>query len=148
MKNERLTKLLEFLEKEPNDPFLLYAVANEHRDSNVLKAKEFYDKLLDEHENYLPTYYHAALLYVDLKEFRKAEEIFKKGLELARLENNELALRELNNAYQNFLFDQSDYISTTSLPNCLESLIRSNAETISAKGLTESTRGITLCSEM
>ena len=108
MKNERLTKLLEFLEKEPNDPFLLYAVANEHRHSNVLKAKEFYDKLLDEHENYLPTYYHAASLYVDLKEFRKAEEIFKKGLELARLENNELALRELNNAYQNFLFDQSD----------------------------------------
>ena len=28
MKNERLIKLLDFLDKEPNDPFLLYAVAN------------------------------------------------------------------------------------------------------------------------
>ena len=108
MKNERLIKLLEFLEKEPNDPFLLYAVANEHRDSNIMKAKEFYDILLDEHENYVATYYHAALLYVELKEFQKAEEIFKKGIKLARRENNGLALRELNNAYQNFLFEQSD----------------------------------------
>ena len=108
MKNERLNKLLSFLEKEPNDPFLLYAVANEHRDSNPLKAKEFYDKLLAEHENYLATYYHAALLYDGLNELQKAEEIFKKGIELAAEQNDGLALRELNNAYQNFLFEQSD----------------------------------------
>lgn len=108
MKNERLNKLLNFLEKEPDDPFLIYAVANEHRVSNPAKARDYYDKLLEEHENYIPTYYHAALLYTELNQPGKAEEIFKKGIELAEQQQDALALRELKNAYQNFLFEQSD----------------------------------------
>ncbi len=105
MKNERLKKLLEYLEKEPNDTFLLYAVANEYRHSDPLKAKEFYDLLLSDHQDYLATYYHAASLYLELDRSSEAEGIFQKGIKLAEQQNDQLALRELKNAYQNFLFE-------------------------------------------
>ena len=105
MKNERLKKLLEYLEEEPNDPFLLYAVANEYRNSDYLKAKEFYDLLLSDHQDYLATYYHAASLYLELDRSSEAEGIFQKGIKLAEQQNDQLALRELKNAYQNFLFE-------------------------------------------
>ncbi len=108
MKNTRLQELLNFLGKEPNDPFLIYAVANEYRNSNPLKAKEFYDKLLLQHAGYLATYYHAAHLYVELDNPEKAKAIFEKGIKLANEQKEQLALRELKNAYQNFLFEESD----------------------------------------
>ena len=34
MQSTRLTKLLEFLESDPNDPFVLYALATEYNSSN------------------------------------------------------------------------------------------------------------------
>ena len=106
MNSTRLQKLLEYLKEDPNDPFTLYAIATEFVQSSPGKAREYFDQLLLHHPDYLATYYHAAKLYSDLGNAEKAKEIFLKGIEIARVQENSLALRELQNAYNEFLFDQ------------------------------------------
>jgi len=61
--------------------------------------------LLKEHPSYLPTYYHAAELYVDNDEIDLAEKVIDEGIELALKQNDTLALRELRNK----LDDLMDY---------------------------------------
>ncbi len=105
MNSQRLELLQEYLKNDPDDPFNLYAIATEYRDEAPEKALEYYDKLLNEHPDYLPTYYHAANLYVDLDLRDKAEKVFNKGIELARQQDNKLTLRELQNALDELLFE-------------------------------------------
>ena len=106
MSSPRLEKLLEFLQEDPNDPFTLYAVATEYRDNDPLEALRYYEKLLTEHPRYVATYYHAALLYVDLEQPDRAEATFKEGIVIATEQSEALALRELQNAYNDFLFEE------------------------------------------
>ncbi|MCC5944842.1 MAG: tetratricopeptide repeat protein [Bernardetiaceae bacterium] len=103
MTQNRITQLLAFLEKEPNDPFLIYAVANEYVAASELpKAKTYFDRLLEDFPDYLPTYYHAAALEAELDNEQGAEQIYQKGIEIAKKANEWHALRELQAAYQNF----------------------------------------------
>jgi tetratricopeptide (TPR) repeat protein len=106
MSRERLKQLFTFLEEDPNDPFLLYAIATEYNVSEPEKALPYFDKLLSEHPDYVPTYYHAARLYAEIDEPEKAETIFKTGIAQAGKQGERLALRELKSAYEEFLFDQ------------------------------------------
>ena len=80
MNSQRLKLLQEYLKNDPNDPFNLYAIATEYRDEAPRKALEYYEQLLTQHPDYLPTYYHAANLYAELNEDAKAEEIYNKGI--------------------------------------------------------------------
>ena len=106
MSSSHLKKLLEFLQEEPDDPFTLYAIATEYRTKDVDKALYYYEKLLSEHPQYVATYYHAALLYADLEQPIPAERTFKKGIAVAEEQQEVLALRELQNAYNEFLFEE------------------------------------------
>ncbi|TRX49498.1 tetratricopeptide repeat protein [Fulvivirga sp. M361] len=105
MNSQRLSLLLEYLKNDPNDPFNLYAIATEYRTNSPEKAQQYYEQLLEQHPEYLPTYYHCANLYIELDRDDEAESTFKKGIQLARAQGNSLALRELQNAYNEFLFD-------------------------------------------
>lgn len=105
MSTDRLAALLGFLQETPDDPFTLYAVATEYRNENPRTALGYYEKLLNEHPQYVPTYYHAAQLYVDLNQPERAEQTYQKGIEEAQKQNDALALRELRNAYDEFLFE-------------------------------------------
>lgn len=105
MSKTRLEQLLQFLEEDPNDAFLLYAVATEYVKTNVQQALVYYENLLQNHPEYVPTYYHAANLYVALNEKSKAEQTFKTGIQKAQAQQDRLALRELQNAYQEFMFE-------------------------------------------
>lgn len=105
MNSERLKQLLDFLKEDPSDPFTIYAIATEYNTTEPSKALEYFNKLLNDHPDYLATYYHAAKLQADLNETEKAEDIFKKGIALAQVQGQTLALRELQNAYNEFLFD-------------------------------------------
>ncbi len=102
----RLQQILQWLENEPNDAFLLYAAATEYRNFDLQKATEFFELLLTSHPQYLPTYYHAAQLYMDLKNPEKAEITYKNGIALAKQQKEQKALAELQSAYNNFLFEE------------------------------------------
>jgi len=103
MSQTRIEQLLAFLEEEPNEPFNIYALALEYTKAEPSKAIGYFEQLLHKHPNYVATYYHAGKLYEELEMEEKAEEAYKKGVEIATEQNEALALRELKNAYQEFL---------------------------------------------
>jgi len=107
MQEERLKILFKYLEEEPNEPFNVYAIAMEYINNDVQKAKFYLDRLLTEHPNYVPTYYHAAVIYVDLEDFTNAERIYQLGIEKAHQQQSMKAFDELKRAYQMFL-DEMD----------------------------------------
>jgi tetratricopeptide (TPR) repeat protein len=106
MNAERLDKLFDYLKEDPNDPFNIYAIAIELLDEKPLEALPYFEQLLEKHKDYVGTYYHAAKLYSALGKKGKAEEIFKKGLEIAQAQRNHHAHRELQTAYNEFLFEE------------------------------------------
>ncbi len=100
---ERLSQILDFLVENPNDPFLLYAAALEYQKTGQTERTQFFfDKLLTEQPDYLPTYYHAALFFAEKGEITKTKSIYEKGIALAESQNEKQALKELKNAYLNF----------------------------------------------
>jgi tetratricopeptide (TPR) repeat protein len=98
MENARLQELFNFLKEDPNDPFIIYAIATEYGKTDADKAMEYYDRLLTTHSGYLPTYYHAAKLYELRGNNIKASELYKKGMELSLAQKDMKAYRELMNA--------------------------------------------------
>ncbi|KEO73855.1 hypothetical protein [Anditalea andensis] len=102
----RIDQLLKFAEEEPNNPFNLYALALEYQNIDQGKADFYYDKLLKEHESYIPTYFHAAAFFVNQRSLVRAKQIYEKGILLSRQQNQHHALKELQNAYNNFLFEE------------------------------------------
>ncbi len=106
MAGERLGSLLKFLEETPNDAFLLYAIANEYKRESPEKSKEYFEKLLDEHPNYLPAYYQAAQLHQELGELGEASELYKAGIVVATQQKELKTLAELQNAYMNFQIEE------------------------------------------
>lgn len=101
----RIQQLLEFLNKEPDDPFTLYALALEYQNHDQGKAAYYFDRLLASHKKYLPTYYHAASFFADIGEIKRAKKIYETGIALAINDQNSHALKELKNAYLNFQFE-------------------------------------------
>lgn len=101
----RIHQLLEFLEEEPENPFNLYALALEYQKHDPEKVAYYFDLLLQNHKNYLPTYYHAADFFALQNEIAKAKAIYEEGIRLATQQNDNHALRELQNAYLNFQFE-------------------------------------------
>lgn len=106
MKNERLQQLLNYLTDDPGDPFLIYAVAMEYKPTDPDQAMEYLRKLLNDHPDYIPTYYHAAEILVE-KQGREDDikAVFEKGITVAREAGDHKALQELKTAYTNWEFE-------------------------------------------
>lgn len=102
---DRIHLLRQFTEEEPENPFNWYALAIEFRETNQDEAYALFAKLLVNHPSYLATYFPAAHLYAEMGEIEQSKVIFENGIALARQQKNTKALQELQNAYQNFLFE-------------------------------------------
>ena len=102
MQEERLKILFQYLEEEPNEPFNIYAIAMEYLNKDILKAKFYLERLLSEYPDYVPTYYHAAAVYVELEDFAKAEIIYKMGMLKAHQQQALKAYDELKRAFRMF----------------------------------------------
>jgi len=105
MNQERLEQLLLFYEEDPDDPFNIYALANEYKSIDAKKALGYFELLIKNHPNYVATYYHLAHLYLDLGTDEKAKKTFEDGIETATRNSDSLALRELKSAYDEFMMD-------------------------------------------
>jgi tetratricopeptide (TPR) repeat protein len=105
MNHSRLDQLLFYYKEDPDDPFNLYALALEYQKSDLIKAREYFDMLLGQHENYVPTYYHAAKLYQNLQQRDKAIALYEKGISIAKKHQDTKAARELQSAYQELMFE-------------------------------------------
>ena len=101
MSNTRITRLLEFLKSEPNDPFLNYALATEYLvlgESSL--ALTYFEKLIKNHSDYVGTYYHLGKLYETLGRKDEAIATYKNGIEVASKQQNAHARSELQAVYQ------------------------------------------------
>ena len=100
MSTTRLSKLLDFLENDPNDPFILYALATEYNIQNDKeKAYSFYLQLTDKHPDYVGTYYHLGKLYEKDNQKEQAIDTYQKGMQVARNKRDMHAFSELQGAY-------------------------------------------------
>ncbi|HXH99531.1 MAG TPA: tetratricopeptide repeat protein [Sphingobacteriaceae bacterium] len=100
MQYSRLTKLHEFLNNEPDDPFLKYALATEYLSlSDTGKALEYFTDLVTNHPEYVGTYYHLGKLYEGLEQKDAAIKIYQTGMQVARAARNNHALSELQAVY-------------------------------------------------
>jgi tetratricopeptide (TPR) repeat protein len=103
MNTKRLEQLINMKKEEPNDPFLIYAIAMEYaKMENFDESIAHYEQLVNEHEDYVGTYYHLAKLYETLKMPDKAEGIYEKGLMIAKKIADHHAHSELLSAYNSF----------------------------------------------
>lgn len=100
MHSHRLQKLLDFLENEPNDPFLKYALATEYLSSNEPdRALFYYEDLISNHKDYVGTYYHLGKLYEALNRVSDAIITYQNGMLAARRANDMHAFSELQAVY-------------------------------------------------
>lgn len=105
MNPDRLEQLLEFYKEDPNDPFNIYALAMEYKTSAPEKALEYYKMLVANHPDYVATYYHLGHLYEEMGLTDKAKTTYEKGMEIAGICHDNLALRELKSAYDELMMD-------------------------------------------
>lgn len=105
MSEQRLKTLLKFYEEDPSDPFNLYGLALEYQKTDRQKSDELFSKLLIDFPEYVPSYYHAAKLKVELKQVEAALSIYKKGIDVAKQQNERKAEQELRSAYDELMFE-------------------------------------------
>ncbi len=100
MQNQRLAKLFEFLESDPNDSFILYAIATEYNVQNDIEnALKYYLQLTEKHPDYVGTYYHLGKLYEKMGKKDEGIKIYQIGMQAARQKRDMHALSELQGAY-------------------------------------------------
>ena len=110
MEMNRLEKLLEFIQNEPNDEFLKYALATEYlRLNNTEKALRYYEDLVNNHPNYTGTYYHLGKLYEALNRKQDAIAIYEKGMKITKEKRDNHSFSELQAVYREAIgYDEDD----------------------------------------
>lgn len=93
---DRLPQLLKLVAAEPNDPFLLYGVAQEYgRRSATDEAIGWYDRCLTVDPNYCYAYYHKAKVLEEAGRTGEAVTTLRTGLERARAARDSKAASEI-----------------------------------------------------
>ena len=105
MNKERIQQLKSFIDSSGDDPFLYHALGLEYKASAPSMAKDHFEKALTVDEKYIGTYYHLAEVLITLEELEQARKVYEKGIEIATDISDHHALRELKNAFQNFIFE-------------------------------------------
>jgi len=106
MNNSRIAQLKKFIEEEPNDPFNVYALANEYILEEPKTALGYFEQLLFQHPDYLGTYYQAGKLYQSFGEIEKAKRVFEQGIELGLKQTKAKTVNELRNALNEILDEE------------------------------------------
>ena len=101
----RIEQLKQFTLEDPQDAFNWYALALEYKKSDVGKAIEIFSRLLTDHREYIPTYYHLGRLYQEAGRNEEAHQVFVQGVEEARKQGDHKTLHELLAAIEDLDLD-------------------------------------------
>ena len=94
--NNRLESLFNLLKKEPNDSFLLYAVALEYLSAgNYEEAEKYFKSLLTNDSKYVPAYMQYAQLKEKQDEIGSAKDLYKRGIQIAKETGDKHAAKEM-----------------------------------------------------
>lgn len=100
--SQRLDLLLSILKETPSDSFVIFAIAKEYEsmdDQN--EAIKYYEKLYQLDPNYVGLYFHWGKIHEEMDEAAKAIDIYTLGIEVAVLQKDGHAERELRAAKYN-----------------------------------------------
>lgn len=101
---ERIEKLKALLEQNPADSFVQHALALEYVKLNKdEEAKTLFIALLQRNENYVGSYYHLAKLLERTGERNEAIAVYEKGMQRAKVANDNHAYNELRAAYEDLI---------------------------------------------
>lgn len=95
---EKIQQLKQFLEKSPNDNFLIHALALEYAKLEMdEEAAHYFETNRQAAPDYLATYFHLGKLYEQMNQPVKAIEVYKEGIDIAQQQQqfktkNEIAL--------------------------------------------------------
>jgi len=99
MSNYRLDLIAEMLEKNPDDTFLNYAAALEHKKKGeIRKAIKIFKKIIQNDPEYLPTYYQLGRLLEETNKTDAAIDVYSEGIALAKKKKDVKAMGELSEA--------------------------------------------------
>jgi Tfp pilus assembly protein PilF len=97
--NDRLAKLHQMLAREPNDTFLLYGIALEHKKLNdPTKAVEYLDRVIALDPGYCYAYHQKGLVYESSGDLDAAKQSYRAGVDAARKKGDAHAQGEIEAA--------------------------------------------------
>ena len=102
MTSTRLDRLKELLKEDPDNSFILFAIAKEYEGlgQNTTAINQFL-ALIEKDAQYVGTYYHLAQLYEETDDHEAALVIYQKGMAVAQAVKDQHAYSELQNAKMN-----------------------------------------------
>ncbi len=105
MNEGRILQLKQFIKEDENDYFSIYALALEHKLEDPLTSIQYLESIRSKNPEYIALYYHLAELYIETDQIEKAKSTFESGILIIEKTKDSHALKELKNAFQNFLFE-------------------------------------------
>ncbi|MCB0706978.1 MAG: hypothetical protein KDC34_16800 [Saprospiraceae bacterium] len=97
--SSRLEKLQAFLQENPTDAFLIFALAKEfEKTGDQSRAAAQYEKLVREIPDYVGTYYHFGKLLESMGQAEQAIQMYQAGMEIAKTQGDQHAFSELAGA--------------------------------------------------
>ena len=103
-RSKRIETIKRLLINEPQDTFLLYALATEYiAENDDKKAQVILESLVNSNPDYIASYYHLGKLYqrMDLKD--SALAIYEKGIEESKKQKNFKNASEIQHAIDELL---------------------------------------------
>jgi len=94
---QRIQKLKELLEKDPNDSFSRYALALEYIGmSDLQTAIDELEHLIQRDPKYLAAYHQLGQIYGKLNRTQEAKRVYRKGIDLAQELGEEKEAKEMS----------------------------------------------------
>jgi tetratricopeptide (TPR) repeat protein len=104
MEGSRYAKLVEMLDKQPDDLFLQYALAMEYLGMQKPQdAEKLFRAIIETDVHYVAAYYQLGKLLEPVNE-HEAINIYEKGMEEAQLKNDRKTVNEFRAALDELLF--------------------------------------------
>ena len=95
----RMEQLEKMLEREPNDPFLLYGLALEHKKTADLpRAIELLQQVIQVDPGYCYAYYQLGQIHTASGDVPAAKRVFEQGIAAARKKGDAHAAEEISGA--------------------------------------------------
>lgn len=102
--SDRMRKLETMLQRSPADPFLLYALAMEHKKAgHPARALELLEQVTRADTGYCYAYHQQGLIYESQQDLQRARMAFTAGIDAARRTGDAHALGEIESALADLL---------------------------------------------
>ena len=98
---ERIEQLKQWLEHQPDELFLLFALGKEMMNKGDFKeAEKYFNEIVRIDPLYVGVYYHLGHLYITIDQPTRAKELFQKGIEITKQIRDQKSQSELIAALQ------------------------------------------------